>query len=240
MKLYLSQLFGTLLTFDRKIDELPGVSTFRFEAGSAKWRAGQYYVFFTPSALFDKRTPFRPFSISSAPDEGYIQITTRIVESPSKFKQGLLNLKKGDKVYAVGPYGIFSLKAKAKHHVMLAGGIGITAFRSILKQAALGGDVSKVTLLYSGKDQKFLFGPELEELAAQYPGLQIHTISSPERINAEMVKKHIADPKDATFYISGPKPMVVGLSKELQSELRIPARNIKKDSFKGYPWPLSD
>lgn len=236
-----SQLIGTILTFKKQVPEQPGVISFHFQpAPSFHWKAGQYFVYLMPGAAFDFLLPFfRPFTISTAPHEGYLRITTRILEKPSVFKRQLLKLKPGAKVLGGGPYGFFTLTDTTKEYVFLAGGIGITAFRSILTDLAHRGTLPKITLLYSNRDNNILFQKELDALTKQYPTFAIHYLTDPERIEPATIKKYIPNPTAPTYYISGPKPMVLGMSKQLQTELGIPKTQIKHDAFDGYPWPLT-
>ncbi len=183
MKIYLSQLLGKFLTFDHQISAAPGVATFKFKADpKLHWEAGQYYVYFMPGDLLDRRTAFRPFTVSSAPSEGHLQISTRIVTAPSKFKQLLLGLKSGAKVYAFGPFGSFTLNPH-QPIVMLAGGIGVTPFRAQLLELAQAGPLPDITLLYSNRDQNILFRKELNTLAKTNPNLKIRYLIGPQPVS---------------------------------------------------------
>ena len=239
MKLHLTQLTGAFVTFDRTINETPGVVTFRFKPQpNVRWEAGQYYVYFMPGDLLDPRSPFRPFTVSSAPSEGYLQITTRIVAAPSHFKQLLLSLKPGDKVYTVGPFGFFTLNPSRGPFVWLAGGIGITPFRSQLVELAKSGPLPDITLIYSNRDNNVLFRQELDALAVAHVKLKIHYLIGDQHVDAAVIKAVVNQPQTPIYYLSGPKPMVKSLSAILQTELNVSTNHIKHDAFKGYPWPL--
>lgn len=239
MKIYLSQALGTFVTFAGKHEESPGVMTFTFKpSNSAKWEAGQYYVYMMPGALLDKRTAFRPFTVASSPTEGYLQITTRIPAKPSLLKQNLLNLKPGQKVYTFGPFGFFTLPKTATEIVMIAGGIGVTPFRSMLAEIG-NGPCPKITLLYASRDEKPLYTAELNAFAAQHSEFTWHSITEPRRLDAAVIASYIQEPTQATYLLSGPKTMVNGISEVLHDELKIPKKQIKHDVFKGYPWPLA-
>lgn len=236
MRLHPSQLTGALLTFREQKEEQPGVISFRFDPnGYAKWQAGQYYVYFLPGALLDPRLPLRPFSVSAAPSEGHLQITTRVSDNPSKLKQQLLKLKPGSKVIAAGPYGFFTLEKPAGKYVFIAGGIGITPFRAMLQEFASRAAMPEVTLLYANRDPNVLFQTELDALAKMYPKLTIHYLLEPERIDADSIKKYVPELAVPTYYLSGPKPMVQATA-ELLTKLGVPAGQVKRDSFTGYPW----
>lgn len=77
----------------------------------------------------------RWFTISSAPFEGIMQITTRMTDS--SFKQALATLPEGGHLDLLGPaIGRFTWQDTEKPVVFVAGGIGVTAFHSILRQRA--------------------------------------------------------------------------------------------------------
>jgi ferredoxin-NADP reductase len=237
MKIYLSQILGTLVTFEGSHEDAPRVRTFSFKAGKGvHWEPGQYYVYFLPGAILDRRSPVRPFTVASAPSESRLEITTRIPDQPSRFKRELLKLKPGAKVYTAGPYGFFTLKSGPS--IFVAGGIGVTPFRSMLIEQAAAGKVSDITLLYSNRPGPVAFKAEFDKLAATYPNFKVHYISDPERLSAATVKKYAPNFESATVYLSGPKPLVKDLASSLKTELGINSSKIVQDSFKGYPWPL--
>ena len=236
MKLHISHLLGTFVTYDGSVEEAPGIRTFRFRPSrGVKWESGQYYVYVLPGALRDKRTPVRPFTVSSAPTEKNLQFTTRIVATPSIFKQQLLKLKPGAKVYAAGPYGFFLLKPGPS--VFLAGGIGVTPFRAMLLELSAAGAMPDITMLYANRDADIPFKAEFDTIASTNPNLKIIYLPPTERLDAASVQKYIPNPQNSTYYVSGPKPMVTGVAAELSSKLGISKSKIKHDSFKGYPWP---
>ncbi|MDN5842898.1 MAG: FAD-dependent oxidoreductase, partial [Alcaligenaceae bacterium] len=77
------------------------------------------------------------FSIISAPFEDHVGIATRMRDSA--FKRELGTLQPGSAVTFSGPYGKLTLPPEAAHPIVLiAGGIGITPYLSMLRQAAHG------------------------------------------------------------------------------------------------------
>lgn len=238
MKFHLSQVTGTFLTYEGTKEDTPGVTTFIFKGSpSVAWEPGQYYVYGLPAAIADRRTALRPFTVASAPSEHRLHITTRLPKQPSVFKQKLLELKPGAKVYAAGPFGFFTL-GKGKS-VFLAGGIGVTPFRSMILELANRGTMPDITLLYANRDEHIPFKQEFDKVAAAHPSFKVHYLTSPERLDAQAVKPYVSTTGDTTYYLSGPKPFVESLSRELNEDLGIAKSQLKHDSFKGYPWPLA-
>lgn len=113
----------TPTTFQLTLTQLAGGEAFTFVPG-------QYAALtFT---RFGRRVPVRCFSIaSSAHTPGTIQFGIKI---KGKFTQALSTLKVGDTVDVAGPYGSFTLAGKPdKPTLLLAGGIGITPFMSMIR-----------------------------------------------------------------------------------------------------------
>ena len=95
------------------------------------WKAGQHGLFTITHKKI--KNPIRPFTIASAPTENMVRLTMRISDQPSDFKKAMLELKQGMRVKMSGPVGGFNLNDNSPS-LLIAGGIGITPFRSIVKQ----------------------------------------------------------------------------------------------------------
>ena len=200
------------------------------------WQAGQYLKYTLPHSPADDRGQERWFTISSAPYEGNIHITTRFFDKRSSFKSHLHDLKIGQDIEAGEPEGDFVITDPSKHYIFIAGGIGITPFRSILTQAAHDGQNLFVDLLYGNRtEEASIFICELTALAAKNPNIKIHNVLEPQRIDAELIKT-LPDLKSKTYYVSGPEPMVEAFEKIL-SDLGIAEADQKRDYFPGYEWP---
>ena len=208
------------------------VYTFVFEkANDLTWNAGQYGLFSITHKKIKNAT--KPFSLSSAPAEKDINITTVIRGEPSEFKQALLELKPGMKVRMSGPLGPFYVKDKSPT-LLIAGGIGITPFRSILKQLeAEGAGAGKpFQLLYMDSRHSYLFRDELDSIAEK-SSLQVAYLDSREKLYAG-IDKFAAQHKDnGKFFVAGPKSMAEEVSAYLKGK-NIAKRNISKDVFFGY------
>lgn len=218
--------------------EVSGVESFFFEPLSPlAWQAGQFLHYVLHHRPTDDRGSDRWFTISSAPSEKIVRITTRFDgERHSTFKKTLFELKIGDAIEASELEGDFTLGDPAGAHIFVSGGIGITPFRSILKELDLQGARPVIGLLYSNRNEHFVFRDELEQFAKRNPNLKIQYVVAPERIDVVKIQEFASrvGAEKPTFYISGPEPMVENLGSALKSE-GTPAEDIKQDWFPGYP-----
>jgi ferredoxin-NADP reductase len=101
----------------------------------------------------------------------------------------------------------------------------------MLAQMDHDGSVPDIELLYANRDQDFIFGEELERIAAAHPSLKI-TKFVDKHIEAADLQTYLTDDSNF-FYISGPEPMVESYD-ELLKSLGVPEERIKNDYFPGY------
>ncbi len=208
--------------------ETGNVMTFIFETGGLTWIAGQFQRYILPQAGTTEDEAERWFTIASAPSEGTIRISTRISES--KFKQALKALKPGDTIQRKSLQGDFTWEEEqSRPAVLIAGGIGITPFRSILLERHATLKKINATLLYFNRTDEIPFLAELETLAKEQPEFTLVPIVG-ETITAEIILKRVSQASDRTFYLSGPEPMVESVGAELIKQ----GVNLKQDWFPGY------
>ena len=216
------------LTLLSSHDEVDNVRTFIFEGNSLEWVAGQAQAYVLPEAGESEEENERWFTISSAPVEKTINISTRI--SSSKFKQTLNALNPGAQVRAHSLGGPFTWEADDNNPVILvAAGIGITPFRSILLERKALGRSLDCTLLYFNRTNEIPFQRELEAISAEHPGFQIKIIVG-EPITAEKILELIPGDHKETYYLSGPAPLVSSVGSALKER----GVAIKQDRFPGY------
>ncbi|MBX4191149.1 FAD-dependent oxidoreductase [Candidatus Saccharibacteria bacterium] len=212
------------------------VIIFLFEPETpVQWQPGQYmhYHFDHPEA--DERGVERWFTISTAPYEINLAITTRIAtQKGSSFKQALKELPVGATIKAEGPKGQFVIGDTSKKPILVAGGIGITPYRSMLLQMDHDGKEINVDLLYANRDENFVFGDELKALQAKHPNFKIYKFMGDHHIQEADLKPY-ADDQDTIIYLSGPEPMIEAFEDTLKENLQVPEDRIKTDFFPGYP-----
>lgn len=221
------------LTFVDSYKESDGVYSFLFEKEKdLTWKAGQYGLFTITHKNVKNGT--KPFSAASAPTESVIKITTRVGDNPSDYKKALLELKPGMKVGFRGPVGPFYLKDN-RPALLIAGGIGITPFRSILKQLEAEGkaDERQIHLLYMESNSSYLFKDELDAWA-NHPSLSVSYLNSREDLQQEIDKFTSLHKDNGQYFIAGPKSLVDSISAELLQKKNISKRNLHKDAFFGY------
>jgi ferredoxin-NADP reductase len=216
-----------------KRPEITGVQTFIFEPEQPiSWQPGQYMHYVLDHPDPDERGTERWFTIASAPFEKHIQITTRYDgEKISSFKKALDAMRPGDTIEADGPKGKFIMQEGEHHHVFIAGGIGITPYRSMLAQLAHDKQPAAIDLMYANRDNNFIFADELKSIQAQNPDFHILEFID-RRIEEPDLSKYLED-KNAVFYISGPEPMVEAYE-QLFDKLGIEKTVVMTDYFPGY------
>jgi ferredoxin-NADP reductase len=234
-----------------KRQEAKGTNSFFWEAEKpVKYLPGQYFYFTLAKLAFpDPRGSTRHFTISSSPTEGILlRLTTRIREQ-SGYKKTLDSLEIGEVIEGEGPNGTFVLDESEKGpHVLLAGGIGITPFRSMIKYNLDKNLGTKITLLYSCSiPEEIVFRKELEGYNDLTQNLKLYlTVSQPQnaksgwtgltgRIDEAMIKKIVPDYStlNPTFWVCGPPPMVEAMEQVL-GRLNISSGKVRSEKFTGY------
>jgi ferredoxin-NADP reductase len=193
----------------------------------------------------DVRGKVRTFTLSSSPTRDYFSFTTK--RGPSSFKQALFGLKPGATFQMRGPSGgMFLDEADSRPRVMIAGGIGITPFHSMITYAFDKKLTIPITLLYSNKiPEEIVFRKELDAIAKENPSIKIiHTITRPQeskehwsgragRVDESFIKENVPDLVSPLFYLAGPDSMVTALLGLLQT-MGIPKENTVFEKFSGY------
>ncbi|MGB9512498.1 MAG: FAD-dependent oxidoreductase [Candidatus Acidiferrum sp.] len=211
-----------------------------------QFKPGQYIdlALINPSET-DSQGVVRTFSIASAPYEDELLVATRMRDSA--FKRVLAALAPGTELKLDGPMGSFTLhRNTAKAAVFLAGGIGITPFLSIVRQAAKEKLPHQLYLFYSNRrpeDAPFLAG--LQDLSQSNPHfIFIPSMTEMERskrnwlgergfIDREMLVKHFSDLNGPIYYVAGPPAMVAAMQQML-AKAGVSEDDIRTEEFSGY------
>ncbi|MBT2218094.1 FAD-dependent oxidoreductase [Virgibacillus dakarensis] len=218
------------LVFIESYKESEGVYSFLFEKEKdLSWKAGQHGLFSITHKKF--KNPTKPFTIASAPSENVIKLTMKISDNPSDFKKAMLELKQGMTIGMSGPLGSFNVNDD-RPTVLIAGGIGITPFRSIVKQIEAEGNGNKkpIHLLYMDSEKSYIFKDELDVNNAS---ISTTYLDSRDNLHQEIDTFSNLYQNNGQYLIAGPKSMVDSISSYLQNN-SISKKNIKKDAFYGY------
>jgi len=206
--------------------------------------AGQYMEWTIPHRFSDDRGNRRYLTIASSPTENDVRLGVKFYEPKSSFKRAIDFLKIGDTISASHIAGDFTLpKDQKKKLVFIAGGIGITPFRSQVQYLMDTNDTRSVVLLYSNKTVSEIAYKDIFDTAQEKIGMKtVYAVTDEPnqtagmhhgRIDATLISKEIPDYKERLFYISGPHSMVGALQSTLIT-MGVPRLNIKTDYFPGF------
>ena len=227
--------------------ETADVVSFIFDLGGQqlKYRPGQILHYELDALAFpDERGNRRHFTISSSPtEEGVVMFTTKI--RGSAFKETLRQAPIGYELTCKSPEGEFVLQEGETRlrHVFIAGGIGVTPYRSILRYSADMNEPLNVLMLYFNRSSAdIVFRRELEGIAQKMPTFSlVNVLTEPEegwkgqqgKLDEEVLRKCVPDPGGVCFWVSGPPGMVSGC-RELLEQIGVKDQSIRTDRFMGY------
>jgi len=211
-----------------------------------EFRAGQFcFLNLQDRGIQDERGLRRHLSIASSPYEKELLFATKI--SGSAFKQTLLKMPLGDIITIELPLGTFTLPEEtANPFVFLAGGIGITPFRSMVRHIANAHTNHTVTLFYSNRvPEEAVFLDELQSIADMHEKISlVPTMTRVDsssitwsgltgRLNTSMIQEGCKEWRDAIYFIAGPPKMSDSMV-EILEEMDIHPDRIRVERFVGY------
>ncbi len=211
-----------------------------------QFRPGQYVdlTLLNPPET-DAEGTARSFTVASAPYEEEIMVATRVRDSA--FKRVLGRLEPGAEVEIEGPMGSFTLHHNSSRPaVFLAGGIGITPFLSITRQAAYDRLPHRIYLFYSNhRPEDAAFLDSLAALEKANPRFRlIATMTDMDRsstawsgetgfIDAAMVRRYLEKLEEHIFYVAGPPEMVSDMRRML-IDAGADEDDLRTEEFSGY------
>jgi NAD(P)H-flavin reductase len=215
----------------------------------AKRRAGQFVSLsiMTP----DGWSAPHPFSIAGAPEDPILRLT---IKKAGQFTSAIPDLKPGTEVRCMGPIGLFCKDIDTKPLVvMMAGGVGITPFLSVLRHFRNIKAKNIVTLFWVNKTMEDVFATdEIQAMTRDLALTVVYCLSRADdvegcyrqeypgvfyeqgRLSGEILKRHGAT-KEASFYLCGPPPMMESALAEVGS-LNVDQGAIEKENF---TWQVS-
>ncbi len=208
------------------------------------YQAGQYMEWTLPHAHADDRGNRRTFTIASSPTEDKVHLGVKFYEPSSSFKRALFAMEPGEQLWAGHITGDFVLPADtAQPLVWIAGGIGITPFRSMMQYMVDTKQRRDVVLFYAVSNPDELVYTEVADAAAVCGVRLIPVLTAngvPKGWNgltgvltADMIAKEVPDYATRHFYLSGPNAMVMNY-RSLLHGMHIPRRRVTTDYFSGY------
>ncbi len=193
----------------------------------------------------DAEGAIRTFSIASAAIEPDLMVATRMRDTA--FKNVIRTLPPGAEIMLDGPYGDMILQSNTERPaVFLAGGIGITPFLSMTREAVHEGLPHRLWLFYSNrKPEDSAFLGELQQMQGTHPRFHlIATMTDHENsahswtgetgfIRREMIERHVPDFRSAVYYFAGPPAMTTAMH-ELLAGMGIDEPSMRYEEFYGY------
>ena len=210
-----------------------------------KYIPGQYMEWTLTHKHVDSRGDRRYFTIASSPSEPYIKLVVRIdPDNSSSFKRALLAIRPGDEIWASQLSGDFVLPTDtSKRVVFIAGGIGITPIRSIVRQLIDTNQRRDMALFYASSNVEGFSYWQIFDQAVQNglrPYYFITGDTIPQgwpgktgRLTEEIIKNEVPGYKQPLYYLSGPNAMVASY-KRMLFKAGVPRGHIKTDYFPGF------
>lgn len=235
-----------MLSLQRKIRLSRDTFDFAFGTPSSlQFEAGQYMEWTLAHPRADSRGNRRFFTLASSPTEPSVHLGVKFYEKGSSFKKALSTLNENTAILAGHVAGEFTLPMDPdKKLVFVAGGIGITPFRSMLKYLIDTKQQRDVVVFYANRTvEDIVYQNVLDEANRQLGVPMIYTLTDETsvprnwtghvgRIDETLIAQVVPDFRERLFYLSGPPQMVRGQERMLK-RMGVRRRQIKKDFFPG-------
>lgn len=211
-----------------------------------RYKPGQYMEWTLPHQTPDSRGNRRYFTLASSPTEANLRLGVKFYPRGSSYKRAMRDMDDRTLIAAGQLGGDFVLPDDTSQKlVFIAGGIGVTPFRSMVKYLIDTDDPRDVTLLYSVKSQPDLAYTDVFDRAThKLKAKVVYTLTDPQAIpaswtghrgpiTAKLLTDTVPGYADHLFYISGTHIMV-GAMEDMLRGLGVPRHQIKTDFFPGY------
>jgi ferredoxin-NADP reductase len=223
-----------------------GTMAFHFEKPTGfKFKPGQAIDVVLPVTTATDASARHTFSIVSAPYEKELIVATRMRDTA--FKRALKESPIGSRIAIEGPFGSLTLhNDRARPAVFIAGGIGITPFMSMLRQATRERLPQQVLLLYTNRrPEDAAFIDELKDLEGQNETFRLIATMTElgdlrgawDRetglIDGPFIKRVVADLSKPIYYVAGPPGLVEAMRRTL-NDAGVDDDDIRSEDFHGY------
>jgi ferredoxin-NADP reductase len=225
------------LALRRREEVAQGTMAFCFEKPAGfSYKPGQSVSLALIDPPAEPNSVRRTFSLASAPFEPELMVATRMREA-SHFKRALKALPPGAKVRLSGPLGDMTLHEDAtRPAVLVAGGIGITPFRSMLLQAGNDRLGHELYLAYSNRRREHAaFLAELEGLEQRFERFHLLAVASDTdgMLDERKLARFAGAARSPVYYLAGPPAMVEAM-KALLERSGIQPDDVRSEEFFGY------
>ncbi|HNY66708.1 MAG TPA: FAD/NAD-binding family oxidoreductase [Deltaproteobacteria bacterium] len=238
---------ATVVKVERENQEITSLTFDGFDESFKNRRAGSFLSL--KIQIDGQWSKPHPFTISCAPEDPLLKVT---IKKAGPFTQQVHQLQLGDQVILAGPFGLFCKDIETSDNiVMIAGGVGVTPFLSVLRHFRSAGIKKKALLIWSNRTlDDALALDELKAMTREFPLRVVHNLSRVEagdqldryvdsdfpevryeagRCTKDIMKKHMDLDAPAVF-LCGPPPMQEFILSELEA-LGIDQKSVKKENF---------
>jgi len=210
-----------ILTFLERREEYSNVFTYIFHPENPIVFTSGEYGHIRITTLPENVRQAREFSFASAPQDSQFWFGVD-VSSESDYQQHLSKLQRGDTVELFKVRSHMTWPPIVPEVVMIAGGVGVTPFRSMLRDARARSLKLSTTLIHVARSE-FLYREELDTLSDEY-------ISTERGGFSDELKNVMQKKPNAHYYIAGSPDFVTVIQTELEEKGII---RIESDIFKG-------
>lgn len=235
------------LRLERAIATAPGLVDFLYAPSRRlAYQPGQYMEWTMDHAHPDSRGKRRYFTLASSPTERTLRLGVRFSPQGSSYKRAMLDHPWQDsEILAASVAGDFTMpRDPGRKLAFVAGGIGVTPFRSMVKYLIDRGEQRDIVLLQAAHDVSGLIYQDVFTQARRSFGLRHVPIVADRstapafwrglegHIDADLIRRQIPDYHERLFYISGSPALVTSVQSALKA-LGLPDQQIKADDFSG-------
>jgi ferredoxin-NADP reductase len=211
------------------------------------YKPGQYMEWTLPHNHIDNRGNRRYFTLASSPTEPTLRLGVKFYDPSSSYKKAMLDMTEETRVIAAQVAGDFVLPKNPKRKlVFIAGGIGVTPFRSMVKYLIDTREQRDVIVLYAANNVQDIAYRQVFEQARQELGITTtYVLARPDPtqplgayqragyVDGNAIRAAVPDYRSRMFYVSGSHQMVVTVQDAL-GKLGVPKSHVKVDYFPGY------
>ncbi len=235
-----------VLRLKERIHIAPDVYDFIFQPNrKLAFAPGQYMEWTLGHAHPDSRGNRRYFTLASAPTEDELRVGVKFYDNSSSYKQSMLKMDSGTEIVAGQLAGDFTLPGDLRQKcVFIAGGIGITPFRSMIKYLLDKRQRRPIVLFYVNRTVSEIVYRDVFDKAQQLLGIKtIYVLTDKTKvptgwqaragyIDARMIRTEVPDYLNCIFYLSGPNKMIESYE-DVLTGMGVPREHIKVDFFPG-------